>query len=371
MFYNHLKQKLVSSLNNNYSDNFEFYLFEEKSSKSINLKFIKKNIQIKLCLINNSFIDLLFLKKRKANKWDFNFLYTLLKNEQDKEILISLIAYKILGHKKVKLPDSFNYFRTLNDLSKKLNKFKRKKANFNLSKTILSNEDILFDYYLIDLVEFGFSFSLYGTERTVYWFLKDQYQYQDIGFKIEKGDYIIDGGACTGDDSLLFAYLAGKDGMVFSFEMMEENLEMLNKNVSLNKNLSSNIQIIKKPLSEKSNIKFYAYKNGPGSYISTKKKDQNCEIVESISIDDFVNNNNIKKIDLIKMDIEGAELSALRGAKNTIEKFKPKLAICVYHKTDDFDTIPKFINSLNVNYEFYLKHHGITEWETVLYCKKI
>ncbi|MHB8062988.1 MAG: FkbM family methyltransferase, partial [Ruminiclostridium sp.] len=67
---------------------------------------------------------------------------------------------------------------------------------------------------------------------------------------------------------------------------------------------------------------------------------------------------------LIKMDIEGSELLALKGACNTIKKYKPYLAICVYHKTEDIFEIPKYLRSIIPSYKFYLRG-GI---HTVLYA---
>lgn len=57
----------------------------------------------------------------------------------------------------------------------------------------------------------------------------------------------------------------------------------------------------------------------------------------------------------IKMDIEGSELYALEGAKETIKKYKPELAICVYHKYDDVITIPKYIKSICPEYNCVLR----------------
>ena len=72
----------------------------------------------------------------------------------------------------------------------------------------------------------------------------------------------------------------------------------------------------------------------------------------------------------IKMDIEGAELNALKGAESVIKKCKPKLAICVYHKTSDFWKIPQYIKTLNSDYKIYLRHHSNKNcWGTVLYAK--
>lgn len=70
----------------------------------------------------------------------------------------------------------------------------------------------------------------------------------------------------------------------------------------------------------------------------------------------------------IKMDIEGSELKALQGAAGTIKKYKPKLAICVYHKPEDLIEIPSYIYSLRKDYKFYLRNHSPHGIEAVLYA---
>jgi len=70
----------------------------------------------------------------------------------------------------------------------------------------------------------------------------------------------------------------------------------------------------------------------------------------------------------IKMDIEGAELNALKGAKQTILKYRPKLAICVYHKPEDVLEIPSYILSLHDDYRLYLRHYSLWHGETILYA---
>ena len=69
------------------------------------------------------------------------------------------------------------------------------------------------------------------------------------------------------------------------------------------------------------------------------------------------------------MDIEGTEPNALNGAIETIKKFKPKLAIAIYHSTDDFVNIPNWILDLNLNYELFLGHFTIHSEETVCFAK--
>ena len=79
--------------------------------------------------------------------------------------------------------------------------------------------------------------------------------------------------------------------------------------------------------------------------------------------------NNIKKISMIKMDVEGAELKALQGAAGTIRAWHPLLAISLYHKPEDLLTIPQYIQSLSADYHFYLRgHHPELAFELVLYA---
>jgi FkbM family methyltransferase len=70
----------------------------------------------------------------------------------------------------------------------------------------------------------------------------------------------------------------------------------------------------------------------------------------------------------IKMDLEGSELDALEGAKNTIFKNKPKLAISIYHKRSHLIDIYKFIFGLNLGYKFYFRIHTKVGSDAVLYA---
>lgn len=68
------------------------------------------------------------------------------------------------------------------------------------------------------------------------------------------------------------------------------------------------------------------------------------------------------------MDIEGAELQALKGAENIIRRYRPKLAICIYHKPEDLYEIPQFIKSCHSDYKFYIRHYTDIFSELVLYA---
>jgi FkbM family methyltransferase len=71
---------------------------------------------------------------------------------------------------------------------------------------------------------------------------------------------------------------------------------------------------------------------------------------------------------LIKMDIEGAELAALHGAEKTIRRFRPELAIAIYHTPEHFTAIPLWIAALGLGYRMYLRGHNHGGYDSVLYC---
>lgn len=77
----------------------------------------------------------------------------------------------------------------------------------------------------------------------------------------------------------------------------------------------------------------------------------------------------LKKIpSLIKFDIEGSELSSLKGGLNFIKKYRPSLAVSLYHKPRDFFEIPIFLSKNLSNYSFYFRQYADNCWETVVYA---
>ena len=89
--------------------------------------------------------------------------------------------------------------------------------------------------------------------------------------------------------------------------------------------------------------------------------------VKATTIDTFCEKNNVKP-DFIKMDIEGAEMAALKGGMKTIKKYRPQLAISIYHSDSDFIKIPLYLSENLQNYIFKLGHYSTKQNETVLYA---
>lgn len=107
---------------------------------------------------------------------------------------------------------------------------------------------------------------------------------------------------------------------------------------------------------------------GSASKISTNESVSKQATIKTTSIDEFVSENNIEKVDFIKMDIEGAETRALIGGSETIKKHRPQLAICIYHSPLDYYEIPLLLDSILENYVYRLGHYSIWHCETVFYA---
>lgn len=70
----------------------------------------------------------------------------------------------------------------------------------------------------------------------------------------------------------------------------------------------------------------------------------------------------------IKYDLEGAERAALSGAATTIRRWRPKLAISVYHLADDLWELPALIKDMTPGYRYFLRHYSFLSFETVFYA---
>jgi len=289
------------------------------------------------------------------------YLHSILEDQYSKDLLIKILAYRLLGYKKVKLPLNTPEFW----------------SNQNLIEANQSKEDV----YAIDFMDLklpftdlgflGIPIKLYHSSLGVNTdFVIKQYEFHrnNIDLEAEAGDQVIDGGGCYGDTALYFANKIGRSGKVHVFEFIPDNIKLFNKNIELNPELGKQIVLVNHPLWEVSDKHLYYLSNGPGSIVSEEPFDGYTGNTTTLSIDDYVQKNAIEKIDFIKLDIEGAEWNALKGATETINSFRPKLAVALYHSTKDFDIIPRFINDLNLGYKFYLSHATIYGEETMLFA---
>lgn len=178
---------------------------------------------------------------------------------------------------------------------------------------------------------------------------------------IKKDDIVIDAGAHIGSFSIIASTRTGNK--IFAFEPSNKTYACLKQNIS---NLKiKNINVINKGVGDSDGEKFF--KVVPENYAGSTFSDSspyngshniNEERVEVITLDSFVEKNKIPRVDFIKMDIEGYELRALKGAEKTIKKFKPKIAISAYHHEGDVQNIPKLILSLRKDYKYKLIDKG-------------
>lgn len=189
---------------------------------------------------------------------------------------------------------------------------------------------------------------------------QDQY-FNELTLSTIGGSYV-DCGAYDGDSVEAFINFVG-DGnykKIFAIEADPENFAKM-ENLVREKNYK-NVELINCGVwNEKGTITFKS-----AGRLGSKIVDDGDITVPTDTIDNIVGDENIS---LIKMDIEGAELNALKGAVKTLERCKPILAICVYHKKEDLITLPQFIKNIYGDCKFYLHKHGniLFTWDLILY----
>lgn len=183
--------------------------------------------------------------------------------------------------------------------------------------------------------------------------------YESGSVELKEGDVVIDCGANMGYFS---AVASAKKCSVYAFEPISVVVEKyLSKTIALN----SNITICNYALSDFEGTLEFAPGNdllnmGAYSAYSDDMKNKNDVItLPCTTIDTFVDNFKLEKLDFIKADIEGAERYMLRGAVNTMKRFAPKLSICTYHLPDDPEVIRSIITQANPAYVIEEKYQKL------------
>jgi len=191
----------------------------------------------------------------------------------------------------------------------------------------------------------------------------DMVQYFDVQVPFKKGySCFVDCGAYIGD-SFIELLKRHKCDSYIAFEPDLENFEKLEKNVDKFATGVSDVVLYPCAVAEKNGYLFFHRDGATGGSLSTDAEE--CDIISVVSLDSVLKK---KKVSMIKMDVEGAEIDALNGAKRIIKEQSPDLAICVYHKISDLWEIPLLINQINSDYVFYLRCHDSWGVETVLYA---
>lgn len=344
LFHRALLKALADNWHNDHTDNFDHVRFGEQEQGIVDPQRGLSDVER-------------YLEELEA-------FFCLLGDDRSRGLLIQLLAFRILGHRKIRLPLSRpEYWKAIADLALLMERGK------SIKTTLLRNTT---DLFYADLSPLGIPVRLYTLPRTILTqFLLNQYLYKkDDGSIIgaEPGDIVIDGGACWGDTSLCFAHMVRGKGKVYAFEFIPDNLKVTYENIRLNPAQEEIVRVVEHPLWHESGIRMYHDDKGPGSRVSAEPMEGCAGEATTLCIDDLVRQEGLKSVDLIKMDIEGAEQDALRGAEQTLRRFRPKLAISIYHSMSDFAQIVHQIHEMDLGYLFYLNHFTIHYEETVLYA---
>ena len=162
---------------------------------------------------------------------------------------------------------------------------------------------------------------------------------------LKKGDVVIDIGANIGYYVLIESKIVGKKGKIFAIEPSKRNFEFLTKNIKLNN--VRNVKAFNFAVGDKDGyVEFIETQQSNRSYVSLLSGEDIAAKkykVKMRSVDSFVKENEIKKVSLIRMDIEGFEAYALKGMQDILKKKLPDYFYIEFH--------PKAIGELGFNFE--------------------
>jgi len=191
--------------------------------------------------------------------------------------------------------------------------------------------------------------------------LKAYFDAQICG-KPESDEIFVDAGCLDFSTASHFLKYCPNALKIYAIEPNSNQIAVIKRNIK--KTGFNNVEIISGALwSHDTKLSFDVQETKSASRVSANEL---SEKVNAYALDSIVKTN--ERITFIKMDIEGAELEALKGGEATIKLYKPKLAISIYHKPMDYVDIPLYIKSIVPEYKLYLRHYTSFDGETVLYA---
>ena len=176
-------------------------------------------------------------------------------------------------------------------------------------------------------------------------------EYYDLDLiKHNENEVLVDCGAYIGDSIIGYVNTYGTDyKRIYGYEISPVNMNSLKQNVEGLHDI-----VLRQKGVGNSQGKMFVKQDGAGSRVS----DQGEVEILVTTLDDDID----EPVTIIKMDIEGAEIDAIEGARKHILQDRPRLLICTYHKPDDIFKIPRLIDSIRGDYDFYLRFNGRGIW---------
>jgi FkbM family methyltransferase len=206
------------------------------------------------------------------------------------------------------------------DLVKNFRLFNSKELNFMLSRN-LKKPDIInlwgLKYYFSNET-MGIISHMYSTKECI--------KFED--FLPKNGDIVFDIGASIGVYTLIYSKLVGKKGKVLAFEPNKYAFDLLVKHMKIN--ASKNIIALNKAVWSKNTTIKMKYEDKISLDRVFNKNSNNVYSVKAVTIDNVTKKFSLKKVNLIKIDVEGSEIEVLRGGIKTLREFKPKLIVEVH-----------------------------------------
>jgi len=183
--------------------------------------------------------------------------------------------------------------------------------------------------------------------------------------KLSGTEVFVDIGAYTGDTIEAFLRQAGgRYGRIVALEPDSVNFEKLRKYIS-DRGIKRADVIKKGAWNEKAVLSFADEMTGSSGVSESDLAAGNIKKIEVDSMDNILQG---ERVTFIKMDIEGSERRAIEGAKETIKKWRPKIAAGIYHRREDIYDILLLIKSYAPDYRFYVRNYSDTNADTVLYA---
>ena len=179
-------------------------------------------------------------------------------------------------------------------------------------------------------------------------------------------EVFLDCGAFNGRTSKLFAdWCKNKYEKIYAFEPEENNREKCRDTLQ---EAGARFEIVPYGLWDSKQTFTFITGKGGASHIEGMRTTVSGGGTTKIDVDALDNILKGKRASFIKMDLEGSELHALKGAKEIIKIYRPKLAISIYHKPEDMWELPDIILSYHSDYKLYIRHYSIAAEETIMYA---